>query len=638
MFKKCIINSFSMLAVLLLNSAVIAAESTVQLKEVVVTATKTEKQPQDVTQSVTVITADEIKKSGATTPAEVLQTAAGVQITEQGPLGSLNTVRLRGSSTEQVLILLDGQRLNSMRDGTFDLSALPVPLDAVERIEVVRGAASALYGADAMGGVVNIITKKPALSQTSLGGSIGEHGYRDMKLMNSGRQDALSYSLFADQEHSDGYRVNSAYKKENAGLKFVYALDADSSVEASTNYLTKDIGTPGPITSSNPNGISPNANQFNREWFSTVSYAKRFSKSIDIKMTASEMRDTLRFKDPDSFPPTDDTHKTVGRTADLQMNLLAGSWNLITVGGEMRRDELDSTASGRHAATLQAGYIQDEMSVGESLIIVVGGRNDVHSLYGSQWSPKASARYLFPSTGTILRAAYGKSYRAPNFNDLFWPFSSSAYGSTTYVTQGNPNLAPEKAEEYEGGAEQSLGKSGMIRFTAFTRRVKNLIQWQETISNPTPSTTIDSFAPANIGRARISGYEAEASVRLGESIQWSLNYTRMFPVDEVTHARIINSVAPIPSMQAGSTLIVALDSTTSLGLDGRWVRNYVKDGDPEWEYYTLDGKITDSVLVKKDVRAEVFLGVKNIFNRKYEVSKGFPMPPKEFYGGVMASF
>lgn len=610
-------------------AAVHADDGTVKLKEVVVTATKTEKQPQDVTQSVTVISAEEISRSGAVSVGELLGSTTGVTVNMQGPAGSLSQVKLRGATSEQVLVLVDGTRMNSMRSGGFDLSDLAIPLAAIERIEVVRGSASALYGADAVGGVVNIITKKAAAPSTAIRGAVGEHGYTDVTLRNTGTQDKLYYTLSAENEHSAGYRPNSRLEKQSGGLRLGYAFSAGSHIELWTDYITREIGVPGRGT--RQTASSPNANQLTRDFLTGIDTKMRLSQSADIKVSASERKNKLNYEDSDAAQ--DSTHNTLSRAADAQINMLMGSWNLLTVGGETRRDRLDSTETGNHEATLEAAFIQDEISVGESVILVVGGRNDKHSVYGSKWSPRASGRYLIAKSGTILRASYGKSFRAPTFNDLYWPLQSNVWGGITYVTQGNPALKPETAEEYEGGLEQTMGKGSSVKATGFRRKVKNLIQWHETVT-----ATTDEFQPRNIGTARVSGYEAEAKFAFDETSLWTVNFTRLFPVDVATGERITTTASPMPDMQLGSTLMTALDQRTVLALDGHWIKNYVKTDQPRWQYYVVNGKITDTFVNRKDLKAETFIGVKNMFNREYEVSKGYPMPKREVYGGLAFQF
>ncbi|HEX9021978.1 MAG TPA: TonB-dependent receptor, partial [Nitrospirota bacterium] len=393
-----------------------------QLKEVVVTATKTEKQPQDVTQSVTVITADEIQKSGATTVAEVMSTAAGVKVNDQGPLGSLASVSLRGSTYQQVLVLLDGKRLNSANAGGFDLSELPVPVDAIERIEIVRGPSSALYGADAVGGVVNIITKKPAESKTMLSGAMGGQGYTSTSLYNTGRENNASYSLSLGKDRSHGYRTNSDTDQVTAGIKVGYDFNAASSIEAASDYTAKDIGVPGSVQFP-----TAHARQQNRLSITGLRYKDRLSQSFDFSARAYESEEFLGYQDPDAAVNSRSRVKTAG--AEVQGNWLMGSWNAITIGAEGRDDRLAGSNAGTHSATVSAAYIQDELSLGDSFILVLGERNDRHSTYGGKSSPKASGRYLFGGSGTILRASYGESFRAPTFNDLFFVDSYGDHGN-----------------------------------------------------------------------------------------------------------------------------------------------------------------------------------------------------------------
>jgi outer membrane cobalamin receptor len=602
-----------------------AEEADIKLREVVVTATKTEKDPKDVTQSVTVITADEIKKSGASSTAEAVRKTVGVMINDQGPVGSLKTISLRGSEYAQVLVLLDGMRLNSPRDGGFDLSNIPVSVDDIDRIEVVRGASSALYGADAVGGVVNIITKKPVKTEARVSAEAGSHGYDSTSIGYSGKRGNVYYSMSASRETSDGFRLNSDLDKKTAGMKIGYEISPASSLELTTRYIGKEIGVPGPIISP-----SPFARQQSRETLAGLSYSARLSKEIDIKLNTYYNSDLLQFDDPDSTPP-ENRHESKTNGTDAQINWLANSWNSVTAGFEKKRDSLKSTSSGEHAVSLDAGYIQDEISIGDPLIVILGGRYDSHSIYGDKFSPRVSGRYLFSGSGTIIRVSAGKSFRAPTFNDLFWPYSSSTWFGTTYITQGNPNLRPETAKEYEVGIEQPVGKCGLIKLTGFKRKVKDMIDWAET----QPNATTYQYNPTNIGRARITGMEAEAKFRFFDSLTWAVNYTYMNPVDELTGEKIYYTK---PKDQLKSYVNLELATKTNIYFEGRMVKNYVKPADPEWKYAVLDGKVTQTVLSRQSLKGEVFFGMNNIFDREYRTIKNYPMPPKEIYGGVAVQF
>jgi outer membrane cobalamin receptor len=616
MFGRIIIAVFgALLSCMVLASAVLADSSAVQLKEVVVTATKTEKRPQDVTQSVTVITGEEIRNSSATTVAEAIKSATSVNIREAGSNASLSTVSLRGASYQQVLVLLDGKRLNSASAGGFDLSTLAVSLDNIERIEIVRGSASALYGADAVGGVVNIITKKPvAATSITLNGTRGPHGYEASGAGLSGRADSIYYALAGGKERSHGERENSAFDQIKASVKLGADINAASSIEASVDYLDKELDVPGHVLFP-----TPLAQQTNENSVYGLSYTVAFSKELDADLNVYQTDERLTYKNLDPAFPEDSKHRSITSGTEVQVNWIANSWNLISVGGEAREDTMASSDAGDHRASISAGYLQDEMRYGEVFILVLGGRTDNHSVYGEQLSPRASMRILDPKTNTILRASWGESFRAPTLNDLYWP-------DTTWAA-GNPDLRPETAEEYEVGVEQTLGNGSMIRMTEFDRKVTDMIEWQ-------PDAAF-KYSPVNIGKAHIKGFEVEARFAIAEPVVLTLNYTEIDPVNELTGEKIYYT---IPHVQIGGTLQMTLDKSTKLSFDGRRVKNYVKPGEEEWDYYTVNGKISGTLYANKDGRGDIFVGMKNMFNRKYETVQGYPMPGPEVYGGVAFEF
>jgi outer membrane cobalamin receptor len=591
-----------------------AQQADVKLNEVVVTATKTEKDPKDVTQSVTVITAEEIRKSGATNAGEAVRGVVGVTLKDNGPRGANNTVNVRGANYSQVLVLLDGARLNSSQNGGFDLAMLPVSIDDIERIEIVRGPGSPLYGADAVGGVVNIITKKPAGPVSVIGGAIGSHGYDSLQLSNSGRQGSGYYSVTGTRETSDGYRQNSDLDQWIVNGKVGFDVSKTGSLEVAANYLSREIGVPGTIQFA-----SPFARQQDRNQLFGANYRQRFGKQVDMLISASEAREHQRYKNPDPAFSIESLHETTSRRGEGKLSWLAGPWSLVTLGYEVRKDDIDSTTSGVHSATADAWYVQDEISLGDALIVVVGDRHDEHSVFGGQHSPRASARYRFAGTGTILRGSAGKSFRAPTFNDLYY---NDGFFS------GNPNLRPETAKEYEAGIEQPLGAGNSMKVTGFERKVKDLISWSSGLS------------PVNIDQADIKGIEAEVVARPSNDTVLSLNYTYIKPIDETTGQLITYT---IPKKQLKGSITIAVDADVYITADGRAVENYVNPGAPQWRYSVYDAKIAQKI-GKKGVRAgEIYFAMTNIFGRKYDSLKDpdfgdYPGAPKEIRGGISYPF
>jgi outer membrane cobalamin receptor len=201
----------------------------------------------------------------------------------------------------------------------------------------------------------------------------------------------------------------------------------------------------------------------------------------------------------------------------------------------------------------------------------------------------------------------------------------------TFIEEGNPNLKPEEAREYEVSVEQPIVNKYLLKAAAFERKIDNLISWPETV--PAPLTL--RYSPVNIGKAEITGYEAEATAAPFEWLSLSVNYTYLKPIDETTGKKIYYT---IPSDQWKSHINIVLPSKTNIYIEGRWVKNYVPEGNPLWRYGVVDGKITQPVELSQNLKADIFIGIKNAFDREYEVVRYYPMPPKEVYGGVAVKF
>jgi outer membrane cobalamin receptor len=614
-----LISAAVMIFIAITSSPAVAQERTTKLNEVIVTATKTEKDPNDVTQPVSVISGEEIRKSGATNVATAVQNATSVYIDSYGTPGSVQSVSIRGAASAQVLVLVDGIRMNSPRDGGFDLSLIPVSIDDIDRIEVLRGPGSALYGSDAMGGVINVITKKPTATQNTIKVTAGNNRYGDIFLGNSGRNDQVYYSMSGNYVTSDGYRENSDLDQWVYGGKLGYDISRTSSVEVSANFLNNEVGSPG----STIFGLTPNARQKDDNSVLAALFKTDISTALNLKLSWYSKRDILSFKDPDTIDmitlqpePTDNRYDTRSEGGEAQLSWLIADWNQLTMGYDLRKDRLDSSdaqnGSANHSESLYAYYLQDEISIGEPLIIVIGGREDHHSVYGKKSSPKASARYYIKSTGTIIRASYGKSFRAPTFNDLYF--------NTTWAV-GNPNLKPESAEEYEGGIEQKLGNDAFLKFAAFDRKVKDLIQWD---------WLVFPMQVNNIGRAHIRGYEAEAGYDLANALFASINYTYTNPVDETTGAKLYT----IPESVIKGILTYYPEKSVYVTLQGRAVHYYAVPGASARRYEVMDIRSADKIWKT----GEFFVSITNIFKRNYEVVPGYPMPSREVFTGISYQF
>lgn len=593
---------------LLQTSQVLAAEVSI-LPPVVVTATRFAQPASEVPASTTVITADEIVSYGARDLGEVLRDVTSLDVSSNGPRGATSLAKIRGSSTQQVLVLLDGIRLNSEQNGTFDLNSLPIPLKDIERIEIVRGPGSALYGSAASGGVIQIFSRKPeSKPATTANWSEGSYDTRNFGLSQSWQIGSFYYRLGASADRSDGYRDNSDLNQENYNGLIGLDLPGGYNVEAYGYYIDKKNGVPG--STSMP---SPDAEQKDKNTFSQL---KLSGPAGPIQFSARAIYDRQR---NDQVNPTffeDDTHilETIG--TEVQATWQKGIQSLV-FGGDYYEDELDSTANGDQEQERWSLFSQYEIKPIQWAKLLLGLRFDEHSDFRSVFSPRAGL-VLSATESTTVRLSVGKSFRAPTLNDRFWPAS--------FWAEGNPDLDPETAWEYEIGCNQRFGDWGTIAIAGFMRQAKDLIQWAEG----------EDFVwrPYNVAKTRTWGAEAEASLRLHQQVHWGVNYTFLRPKDRNTGEYLTN----IPHHQVGSYLELGPFWDTNLRLAGRYVRYYKDPARRHPSYMVFDATLTRPLLAWEGLELELMVAARNILDKDYEVNNGYPMPPAEIQVGITGYF
>jgi len=589
----------------------------VELGKVVVTATKTETEISEVPQSVSVITGEEIRKSPDQTLGAILQRAPAVQVTQNGSLGALAVPQVRGSSAGQVLILLNGQRLNDAQNGQFDLSNLPVPREDIERIEVLRGGASALYGADALAGVINIITRTPTAKPfTSASASYGRFDTQQYSLTHRWKPGPFSYGISLGREKSDGFRENSDYDAWIVGGEVGYSLTSQSEVKFSARYIQKEVGLPGPV-----NFPDPDDQQKDENTLLNLSYQGQITPRLKLGFRGwrNQYRNTFDAGSQGILSMgTSALHKSSESGGDFQTTYQLGKSHLVVGGLEVIGDRVNSTSFGVQEATRGAVYLQDEIEIAKPLTATLGLRYDYHSDYNNQLDPRAGILLRLPADSRI-RASAGRSFRAPTFNDLYWP--ASAY------TAGNPNLEPETAWNYELGAEKGFQNLAAIKIAGFYRDVKDLINWA-------PDANF-VWRPSNISDAKIWGAEAEFILYPAKGWAIPLNYSYVYPRDESTGDPIPNR--PKHIFNAG----IDYRSPSGLkgGLKGRYVRLYTsQESTLNEDYFVLDARVGYEFKVWQYLSGEAYLSLVNALDKEYQTVEGYPMPPRSLNGGVNLFF
>lgn len=528
---------------LILSFPLLADDRDDREQQMVVTASATEVNLKDAPASISVITAEDLQRRPVQNLRDVLRDVPGVQITNEGD--NRKGVSLRGLNSSYTLILIDGKRVNSrnaaFRHNDFDLNW--VPADAIERIEVVRGPMSSLYGSDALGGVVNIITRKVGKAwhgTLSADTTIEEH--RD-------RGDSYNGNFFTSGPLIDdllGVKVYGALGKREK--------DKQQHSDTTANGLTPGIEG---YTNRNTNvefALTPTENQdmdfgygFDRQDRDSDSLDKnrmeRQNYSLGHNGRWGWGNTELRFYGDRVENYNEGSSNAVARNNSLDGKLVLplGDYNqLLTFGGEVRHDKLQDSGtlkgSGKTSASQYALFLEDEWRIFDALALTTGVRMDDHQDFGDHWSPRAYLVYNATDTITV-KGGWANAFKAPSLLELSpdWQ-TGSCRGSCTIV--GSKDLKPETSESFELGlyyaGEEGLleGVSGSV--TAFQNNIDDMINIARTPnaalapSYPNYIGIIDglpAFRYYNVNKARITGLETEVAVPFNDSWKMTLNYT-----------------------------------------------------------------------------------------------------------------
>lgn len=461
--------------------------------ETVVTAGRLEQRLADSLRAVVVITARDIEASGQLSLAQVLQQFGGIETASSGGIGSATSVFLRGASSAQALVLVDGVRVGSATLGTTALEN--IPLAQIERIEIVSGPVSGLYGSDAIGGVIQVFTRSaarsPGASATAGAGSEKTGSFRASLAAAAG--DA-SYALAAgafDTRGHDATRPTISFGRANPDD------DGYRNTSASAK-LARRFGDAHEI------GVAYLHSRGRTEFDSGPDTDDRIDQTLSTLSLHSRNRITERWESVVKLARGRDDSESVGAFPDrfrtdqdqaLWQNTLRHEGHSVIAGLEYLGQSIDSTTAyentKRTVRSAFAGY------TGEFGAHALEGnlRRDDNSQFGSPTT--GSVAYGFqPAKGVRLRAAYGQGFHAPSFNDLYFPGF------------GNPDLKPERSRSAEAGL-QVEGGSQRFSATAFDNRIEDLI-----VFFFDPAT--EFFGPANLAKARIRGVELAWDARWGD--------------------------------------------------------------------------------------------------------------------------
>jgi outer membrane cobalamin receptor len=619
-----------------------AAAAEVTIDEILVTATRTEEATLGVHQHVEVITAAEIEAAAAPDLAAVLDRVSGLSVSDYGPRGAQQNISMRGSTSEQVLVLLDGIRLNNAQSGGVDLSV--IPLDSIERIEIVRGGTSSVYGADAIGGVINIITKKEAANRFQLtlenGSYIPQQHVTDftfnkvenppnfLDLVDS-QEAALLFSralgrsalnlsgsfvragngfVFKDTNDEDR-------RRQNAGL-VGGDLTAGLHVPAGTGrlgmsgslFLNKK-GVPGSSTSP-----SLNATQADQRVQGVVSYdtTNFLEKALSFNLKGHYTFQNQQYEDPPSLS----THALQSGGMDLAHELFATDLLALIYGGSVNFDRLDSNVIGVKSRIYAGGFLELPVNLSDRASLQPAVRYDYYSDFTGSLNYKLGVVYRL-SDNDSFKASVSKSFRAPTFNDLYWPADAFA--------EGDPDLQPESGYELDAGFTRRSERLEVDLF-GFVRYGRDVILWQPGLDG--------IWRPSNFGDALYPGIEISMHSEPMENFRAGVEYTYLHTFVLSGDFSIADNkrLPMIPVHELGASL--AYDNgnnhlSASLRFESlRYERTDNKN-------YLPSHTVVDLLYRRAfGETISLYTAVDNLFNESYEIVDGYPMPGTRIRTGL----
>ncbi|HKV45925.1 MAG TPA: TonB-dependent receptor [bacterium] len=579
------------------------APPTFELPEIEV-AGKRPQLPTTTPASISVITANEIAAMGALSVADALRVLPEVRIKNSGGPGSLTTVSVRGSSSTQVLILLDGVPINRPDQASVDLSTLPI--QNVDHIEVLRGPFSAIYGSAALGGVINIVTK--STPETVLSSRAGSYGLTANLLSLGGQVAGLTYLVQGILNSGAGFVPDTDFSDFTTMAKLRWSTADDAGVTLTLNRFSHNVGTPGPLPAAFQDLL---ARTLEGRTLVDLSWRRGRADGPGAMLRLYFLDDDVNFNSPGFAFQSDDTASLWGLQG--QVVTVPGAGHLLTVGAEYQGQSIAHTDNTPTLFTNTGSdlglYVQDDWQVSPGVLLSFGVRDDFYQSYGNQVDPRIGVVVLLTDR-LALRAGVGRTFRAPSFDELAPAFS------------GNPGLQPETAWSYDLGVEYTLVQGLALHLTGYYTDATNLI----TSSPPL-------FVPMNVGHAIVDGASIELVGRLADRWFVRLNFTDQLARDANTGLDVIY----IPRQQAN----VELTYQWARGNTVTALLSYVGDrfADPantsKVPGYWLTG-ITASWALDNGYTLQV--GVENLFDVQYQESLGFPEPGRSVFLGLSKNF
>ena len=659
MYKNLLIPALIM-SLLLTAYAFAEEKMAIEIAPVVVTASKVEEPASEASASVDVITSEIIEDKQALTLDEALRGLTGTTVNSHGGADPLPHILLRGTNSNQSLILLDGIKINPPYSDLHVTPAGILLLDSIDRIEVVKGSHSALYGSDAIGGVVNAITRyRPGLTFNV---NSGTHATFNNSLIYSGRYNDTTYTLGQGMYSTEGFIGSGPYRNNTLLGKINIPLDSQSSLQLSSyywNWVKYDHNIGGEINSFSPLiikiALDEDSNLKEESWIVSAKFLQfpsgqwKYYIGLTTYNTHSIWSNPLDPATADRpFPLAWDSDISSARdTIEMQHDFYVGENNTVTAGiqytrewlGKEESNNFDTLGTGpsvtqpdiRVDRSSRAIYLQDLFKVRELLSLAAGVRYEDGPGFDNELIPGISALFIVPETEIEFRLSYGQGIRAAALDELYHPVA------------GNANLKPEKSKSSEAGIRLPvLNQRLWAGATFFILQLENLI---DTDYNQIPPVL------SNIGKAEIRGAELELHFTITDKLSGNVGYTRLSTENKETGEHL-----PLrPDYKWVVDLIYKSEERLTLSVNAEITGRSFEPFLSGLEVIGLDGKPLDDMVAGHKVvnmaatyniikgnpvlgNLDFTLKLNNILNTEYEEIPSFAGDGFTFLAGIRSTY
>lgn len=623
-----LISALSIVELILTSGAF--AETSAMPDEIVVTATRIPTPELQVASSITVITAADIAARQLPTLPDVLKDVPGLNLVQEGGPGGQTSVFMRGTNSNHTKVLVDGIDVSdpSSPTGTFDFGQFLV--QDIERVEILRGPQSGLYGSDAIGGVINVITKSgsgPAQvvgsieagsfdtfnQSANLSGSVDQFNYNaTIEHFHSGATPVTPLDLLAPGEQ----RIDDYYDNVTASTKLGFTVNDGLDLGLVGRYTDSHLRNTGENYDTFPGTPDSSQSESNTRQYYTRGTVHLVLFDGALAQTLGVADSNIRSYEfsPDG-PPTEYSGDRI--KLDWQGNIKLSPDEILIIGAEHERDGISNPISA--STDINSGYAELQSSFDGNFFNTASVRYDDNDNFGGKGTFRLAPVYLISETNTKLKASVGSGFKAPTLSELFQNFAAFDF-------YGNPNLRPESSVGYDVGFEQGLANSVAFGATYFRNNIKNLIA-----DNATFTTYV------NIGRALTDGVEAFFSYKPIQTLKLRADYTYTQAYDQILNEELLRRPKHKASIDAQWNATSRFSIAPSVLYVGRWI-----DGNRDFSIprLTAGSYTVANVAANYEVSSHftIFGRIDNLAGHHYEDPVGFLQPGRGVFAGVKTTF